>query len=66
MNANPKRAIVLRLAEDVVDQIDAVRHELRMNRTMWLRKAVRQQLEHSRRNELPLFQDPAIRRALKP
>lgn len=66
MNAKQKRAIVLRLAEEVVDQIDAVRHELRMNRTMWLRKAIRQQLEHSRRNELPLMRDPAIRRALQP
>jgi hypothetical protein len=61
-----KRAIVLRLPEEVVDRIDAVRHELRMDRTTWLRKAVRSQLEYAHRNELPLMQDPAIRRALQP
>jgi len=66
MNTIKKRAIVLRLPEELVDRIDAVRDELRMDRTTWLRKAVRQQLEHARRNELPLIQDPAIRRALQP
>jgi hypothetical protein len=66
MNTTKKRAIVLRLPEEVVDRIDAVRHELRMDRTTWLRKAVRQQLEHAHRIELPLMKDPAIRRALQP
>lgn len=66
MKIKTKRAIVLRLNEDIVDQIDAVRHDLRMDRTAWLRRAVRAQLEYSKRNELPLVQDPAIRRALQP
>jgi hypothetical protein len=61
-----KRAIVLRLSEDVVDRIDAIRQELRMDRTTWLRKAVRSQLEHAIRYELPLMNDPNIRRALRP
>jgi hypothetical protein len=66
MKTTNKRAIVLRLAADTVDRIDAVRHELRMDRTAWLRKAVRSQLEHALRNELPLMQNPDIRRALQP
>jgi len=66
MKIKSKRAIVLRLPEDVVDHIDDVRHELRMDRTTWLRKAVRSQLEHAYRHELPLLQDAAIRRALQP
>jgi metal-responsive CopG/Arc/MetJ family transcriptional regulator len=66
MKIKAKRAIVLRLQEDIVDQIDAVRHDLRMDRTAWLRKAVRAQLEYSKRKELPLVQDPVIRRALQP
>jgi metal-responsive CopG/Arc/MetJ family transcriptional regulator len=62
-----KRAIILRLDDSVVDQIDAVRFELgRMDRTTWLRKAVRSQLEYARRNELPLLQNVDIRRALQP
>ncbi len=62
-----KKAIVLRLDDSIVDQIDAVRFELgRMDRTTWLRKAVRSQLDHANRNELPLMQNPAIRRALQP
>jgi len=64
-NTNIK-AIVLRLPESTVSAIDAVRHDLRMDRTSWLRKAVRSQLEYAKRQELPLLQDPAIRRALQP
>jgi metal-responsive CopG/Arc/MetJ family transcriptional regulator len=60
------KAIVLRLPEDVVKAVDGVRYELRMDRTSWLRKAVRSQLEYAKRHELPLFQDAAIRRALQP
>jgi len=61
-----KRAIILRLDDSVVDQIDAVRYELgRMDRTTWLRKAVRCQLEYAKREELPLVQNPDIRRALQ-
>ncbi len=66
MMLKKKKAIVLRLPEDVVAHIDSVRNELRMDRTAWLRKAVRSQLQHALWHELPLFQDAAIRRALQP
>ena len=60
------KAIVLRLPAEVLQAIDAVRTELRMDRTSWLRKAVRSQLEYAKRHELPLLQEAAIRRALQP
>lgn len=59
---NRKRAITLRLDEAVVDQIDAVRSELGgVDRTTWLRRAVRSQLEYAHR----ILQDPAVRSALQ-
>jgi metal-responsive CopG/Arc/MetJ family transcriptional regulator len=66
MRKERMRVIVLRLAEDTVDRIDNVRYELGgMSRTAWLRRAVRRQLDHANRNELPLVSDPAIRRVLE-
>jgi hypothetical protein len=64
-NSTPK-AIVLRMPEELLSAIDDVRHELRMNRTSWLLKAARCQLEYAKRHELPLLRDAAIRRALQP
>jgi hypothetical protein len=62
---NTKRAIVLRLDADIVDRIDEVRWSLNMDRTCWLRKAVRTQLAIAEDRELPLLrQQPDIRRAL--
>jgi len=66
MRTTKKRAIVLRLAEDLVDRIDDVRYDLHMDRTTWLRRAVRRQLEYTHHHELPLVQDAAVRRALQP
>jgi predicted DNA-binding protein len=66
MRGSKMKAIVLRLPEEMVEAIDDVRHELRMNRTAWIRKAIRAQIENSKRYELPLFKDAALRRALQP
>ena len=59
-----KRAIVLRLDESVVDRIDNVRHTLRMDRTMWLRKAVARNLKYNLEHELPLVAGRDIQEAL--
>jgi predicted transcriptional regulator len=62
----PKRAIVLRLDESVVDRIDTVRHTLRMDRTMWLRKAVARNLAYNLERELPIVAGREIQAALMP
>ena len=54
---NSKRAIVLRLDESVVNRIDNVRHTLRMDRTMWLRKAVARNLAYNIQHELRIPRD---------
>jgi predicted transcriptional regulator len=59
-------AIVLRMSPDLLGRVDDVRESLSMSRTSWLRKAIRRQLEFTQDHELPLVQDPAIRRALQP
>ena len=61
-----KRAIVLRLDENVVDRIDSVRHTLRMDRTTWLRKAVARNLAYNIQNELPIVAGRDIQSALMP
>jgi hypothetical protein len=65
MNHGKKKAIVLRLDVGTLARIDEVRERLNMDRTRWLRKAVRSQLEYAQRHELPLLADAAIRRALQ-
>jgi hypothetical protein len=62
----PKRAIVLRLDESVVDRIDSARHTLRMDRTTWLRKAVARNLSYNVQHELPIVGDREIQAALMP
>jgi len=59
-------AIVLRMSPDLLGHVDDVRTSLAMSRTGWLRRAIRRQLEFAHDHELPLVQDPAIRRALQP
>jgi metal-responsive CopG/Arc/MetJ family transcriptional regulator len=66
MRSSKRKAIILRLPQEMIDMIDAVREEVRMNRTAWLRKTIRRQLEYTRQNDLPVLRDPAIRRALMP
>lgn len=67
MKTSKTKAIVLRLPEELVETIDGVCCELgRMTRTAWIRKAVRYYLEFTKRHELPLLKDAAIRRALQP
>lgn len=61
-----KRAIVLRLDENVVDRIDSVRHTLRMDRTTWLRKAVARNLAYNLERELPIVAGREIQAALMP
>lgn len=61
-----KRAIVLRLDEIIVDQIDSVRHKLRMDRTTWLRKAVARNLAYNFERELPIVTGKEIQAALMP
>jgi hypothetical protein len=65
LNNMKKKAVVLRLDENMLDCIDDVRQQLNMDRTAWLRKAIRMQLAHATRHELPLLQDAAIRGALQ-
>ena len=60
-----KRAIVLRLDETTVNNIDSVRHTLRMDRTAWLRKAVARNLAYNQR-ELPLVAGREIQAVLMP
>ena len=61
-----KRAIVLRLDENVVNRIDSVRHPLRMDRTTWLRKAVARNLAYNIQNELPIVAGLDIQAVLMP
>jgi predicted transcriptional regulator len=63
---NLKRAIVLRLDENTVNRIDSVRHTLRMDRTMWLRKAVARNLAYNVEHELPIVAGREIQAALMP
>jgi hypothetical protein len=61
-----KLAIVLRLDENTVDRIDAVRHTMRMDRTAWLRRAVAKHLAHNIEYELPILDRRDIQAALMP
>jgi len=61
-----KRAIVLRLDDNTVNRIDSVRHTLRMDRTMWLRKAVARNLAYNVEHELPIVGGREIQSALMP
>jgi hypothetical protein len=60
-----KKAIVLRLDENIVNRIDSARHIMRMDRTTWLRKAVARNLLHNER-ELPLVDKRDIQAVLMP
>jgi predicted metalloprotease len=62
----PKRAIVLRLDEAIVDRIDSVRHPLRMDRTTWLRKAVARNLAYNVEHELPIVAGREVQAVLMP
>jgi len=59
-----KKAIVLRLDESVVNNIDSVRHSLRMDRSTWLRKAVARNLAHNIEHELPIVRRREVQAAL--
>ncbi len=62
---NKKRAIILRLPESVVDRLDAVAFELRMpSRSSYIRRSLDRALDFSEKNEVPLLNDPALRKAL--
>ncbi len=50
-----KKAIVLRLDENTVNNIDSVRHTMRMDRSTWLRRAVARHLAHNLEHELPIL-----------
>ena len=65
MKHSKRKAILLRLDERTLECVDDVRERLNMNHSTWLRKAVRAQLEHAQRVELPVLRDEAIRRALE-
>ena len=62
----PKKAIVLRLDEAIVDRIDSARHPLRMDRTTWLRKAVARNLAYNVEHELPIVGGRDIQAVLMP
>jgi predicted transcriptional regulator len=64
--ATLKKAIVLRLDENVLHRIDTVRETLRMDRTTWLRKAVARNLKYNLEHELPLVTGRDIQAALMP
>jgi len=60
-----KRAILVRLPESLVDRLDAVAYDLRMrSRSDYIRRSLERALEFSEAHEVPLMNDPAIKRAL--
>jgi hypothetical protein len=62
---NKNRAIIVRLPESLIERIDAVAFDLKMpSRACYIRRSLDRALEFAEKNELPLLQDPALRRAL--
>jgi metal-responsive CopG/Arc/MetJ family transcriptional regulator len=60
-----KRPIIPRLPESLVDRLDAVAYDLRMpSRNHYIHRSLERALEFSETHEVPLMNDPAIRRAL--
>ena len=60
-----KRAILVRLPESLVDRLDAVAYDLHMrSRSDYIRRSLERELEFSETHEVPLMNDPAIKRAL--
>jgi predicted transcriptional regulator len=66
MKKKTKRAIILRLDEDVVHRVDEVRTPLRMNRSTWLRKAVARNLQYNAERDLPVVACQDVQAALLP
>jgi predicted transcriptional regulator len=60
-----KHCISLRLVPELVDRIDNIRDVLCLDRTSWIRRAIRRQLEFSESQELPLI-DNRIQQAIHP
>ncbi len=56
--------MTLRLSERLLENLDLVSQQLRMSRSAYIRRAIRKELQHSLKNELPLIRDPAIQEAL--
>jgi hypothetical protein len=61
-----RKAIVLRLDENTLHRIDSARHPMRMNRTVWLRKAVARNLAYNVEHELPIVAGRDIQAVLMP
>jgi metal-responsive CopG/Arc/MetJ family transcriptional regulator len=59
-------AVILRLPKAMLSELDRTAELLRMNRTEYIRKSLTRNLEFSRKNEIPLVQNPAIQSALRP
>lgn len=60
-----KRAVILRLPEPLIDRLDAVAYDLRMpSRSHYIRRSIERALEFSEAHEVPLLNDPALKRAL--
>ncbi|MEQ1907101.1 MAG: ribbon-helix-helix protein, CopG family [Pirellulaceae bacterium] len=60
-----KRAILVRLPEALVDRLDAVAYDLHMrSRSDYIRRSLERALDFSEAHELPLINDPNIKRAL--
>ena len=61
----PKESsIILRLPETLIDRLDSVACDLRMpSRSHYIRRSIEGALEFSEAYEVPLLDDPALRRA---
>ena len=58
--------ISLRLVSQFIDRIDAALDDLCLNRTAWIRRAIRRQLEYTENVELPIVTDANVRKAIRP
>jgi metal-responsive CopG/Arc/MetJ family transcriptional regulator len=55
----------VRLPESLIERLDSVAFDLKMpSRACFIRRSLDRALEYSEQNEVPLVQDPALRRAL--
>lgn len=60
-----RRAILVRLPEALVDRLDAVAYDLHMrSRNHYIQRSLERALEFSETHEVPLMNDPTLKRAL--
>jgi hypothetical protein len=52
-----KTSIILRLDPETLEQLDACRLPLNLDRTAWLRRCVARGIEHTKTRELPLLSE---------